>query len=170
MPRGTWPVRRAWIRPRKPGSPARGHAELVHASDGMPPESARTLTLRRDSTSDGIPVCALAGWRIARRVPCVRQLHAHHRMLIGMGGTSRPDRDWLPRLITLCGAHHDWAHHQERRAAEHAGVIVRRGGYLAELDKIPVRYVLSRTGWAHLTRDGAAVPCPVPPGLPEGYA
>lgn len=140
----------------------------MHTSDTWAPANAKQAALDRDSFH-GQPVCALAGWRVAG-IPCSGTLDAHHRMLKGMGGTRRPWRDWLPRLITLCRAHHTWVHDKERAKAESAGVIVRRGdGDPAKLDA-PVRYVLSATGWARLTGDGQAIDCPAPPGVPEGFA
>lgn len=154
-------------------APLGRHLVLVHSSDSEAPASARLQALRRDSLDDW-PVCALTGWQQAtqggRVLQCVPELDAHHRMLKGSGGTSRPDRDWLPRLVTLCRRHHLWAHDQARKLAEMAGVIVRRGAYLARLDQIPVRYFLSRTRWALLTADGQAIACPPPADIPEGFA
>jgi hypothetical protein len=141
----------------------------VHASDTWAPGNARQAALDRDSLHDQ-PVCALTGWRVAG-IPCTGVLDVHHRMLKGIGGTSRPWRDWLPRLITLCRAHHTWVHDKERRLAELAGIIVRRGdGDPARLTAAPVRYALSATRWAYLTTAGSAVDCPPPSGVPEGFA
>ena len=154
------PFRRARHPPARPAGDA-GTPSAVHDSDALVPGTARELALARDSLG-GWPACALAGWTVPG-IGCSGGLDVHHRMLIGAGGTSRADRDWLPRLITLCRAHHWWAHDRERLLAEHAGIIVRRGAYLARLDEIPVRYALSPTRWALLAADGHAVPCPPPP-------
>jgi hypothetical protein len=142
----------------------------LHASDTAVPATARAAALDRDSLA-GVPVCALAAdWRGTRR-RCVPLLDAHHRMLKGAGGTSSPYRDWLPRLVTVCRDHHDWAHDQARAVAEALGIIVRRGdGDLARLTTTPVRYALSGTGWAFLTPAGLAVDCPPPDYVPEGFA
>lgn len=151
------------VRLRRP-APQRT-ADSLHGSDGSIPETGRVLALRRDSYR-GYPVCAAAGWP-EPAVRCSRMLDAHHRILIGYGGTSLPDRDILPRLITLCRAHHEWVH-GHRKQAEDAGLIVRRGSPRTALDRLtstPVTYVLSETGWALLTIEGIAVGCPPPEGL-----
>lgn len=141
----------------------------VHASDTWAPADAKQAVLDRDSVH-GQPVCALAGWQVAG-IRCSGPLDAHHRMLKGMGGTRRPWRDWLPRLVTLCRSHHWWAHDKERAKAELAGIIVRRGdGDPAKLTSTAVRYALSATKWAYLTEDGRAVDCPPPDDVPEGFA
>lgn len=64
------------------------------------------------------PRCALADRDYG---PCWGALDAHHVAVKGMGGTSHDDSP----LVTLCRAHHSWAH-EHTAAAREIGLLAER--------------------------------------------
>ena len=61
-------------------------------------------------------------------VPCggIRPIVIHHKILRGMGGTSRPEIHEAGNLVVLCDRHHDLAH-SNPAAATACGVIIKKG-------------------------------------------
>jgi hypothetical protein len=91
---------------------------------GFPPEVHDEIFAR-----DG--GCILRGWGDAP-VLCGGGLTAHHRDLIGMGGTSDPRVHVAANGICLCWHHHDYAH-LYRLWARGLGLICDHGDkFLAE--------------------------------------
>jgi hypothetical protein len=71
--------------------------------------------------------CVLLAWSWpAGPVDCLGSLQAHHRELVGMGGTSDPRKHVAANGLGVCLSHHDWAHHN-RIPAGHFGLIVDKG-------------------------------------------
>ena len=84
------------------------------------PAGVAEFVLRRDGG------CVAHRRGFALDVPCAGRLVIHHRIIKGMGGTSRPEMNEPDNLVTLCDRHHVHAHERDRRGAEAAGIIVRR--------------------------------------------
>lgn len=85
---------------------------------------------------------------------------AHHRRNKGMGGTSRPDRDWLSNLLCLDPLVHNGGPrsvHARRKWAEKNGYLVPKNVEWASM--IPIR--LCGRIWVYLTDDGQYAPPPV---------
>jgi hypothetical protein len=76
----------------------------------------KAVILRRDGG------CALRG---GPHGPCWGPVDAHHRRLLGQGGSAAPESHRASNGIAACRGHHDWIH-RSRLKAEGLGLIVSR--------------------------------------------
>lgn len=124
-----------------PGSAARQsrNGGQVSTDPGFHPAVKATI-LRRDGG------CVLRG---GPHGPCWGPVDAHHRRLLGQGGSSAPESHRASNGIAVCRGHHDFLH-RFRLQAEGLGLIVSRYRNPAE---VPVSFDGGRTRkW--LTDDG----------------
>jgi hypothetical protein len=91
------------------------------------PPSVKALIKERDEG------CVLRG--VAEWGPCLGPVDAHHRRLIGSGGSTAPETHRASNGIQLCRGHHD-AVHRQRLKAEGYGLIISRYARPAE---VPLR-------------------------------
>ena len=135
------------ITPLKPGGPlrrtvappvARSHAPVTPIAHGR-----KITPIRKNTLDPGFPPevrdeifardggCVLRGWADAP-IPCGGGLTAHHRDLVGMGGTSNPGVHVAANGVCLCWHQHDYAH-LWRLWARGLGLICDHGdSFLAE--------------------------------------
>jgi hypothetical protein len=100
----------------------------VHAASGLPklargfPARAHDLIIERDFG------CVLSGWQApGLEGGCLGPFQAHHRDLIGMGGTSDLTVHHPANGLGLCLAHHSTWVHIQRVTAARFGLIVDGG-------------------------------------------
>jgi hypothetical protein len=138
------------------------------AGRGVPGKSARQSRKRPETNADpGFPpkVKALIGRRDGGCVlrgnadwgSCWGPVDAHHRRLIGSGGSTAPETNRASNGIELCRGHHGHVHHYRLRS-EPFGLIISR---YRDPEKALISFDNGRTWWG-LTNRGdrlPAVPC-----------
>lgn len=126
-------------------APLRGHGQSRRDDRQDPgfPNEVEAVILRRDYARFG--GCVLAGWG-----DCWGLLVAHHRQLVGMGGTSLPGTHVPSNGLGACQGHHDWAHNNSLAARQY-GLIVSRGRVHPSRARLSVD---KGETWMWLTDDG----------------
>jgi hypothetical protein len=111
-----------------PGMPRKAVRQSAGAdTESEFPPSVKALIKERDGG------CVLRG--VAEWGPCLGPVDAHHRRLIGAGGSTAPETHRASNGIQLCRGHHGLVHHY-RLKAEGFGLIVSRYKLPAE---VPLR-------------------------------
>jgi hypothetical protein len=142
MPRSKAPFR-ASVAPvrRNSGSSGNGTAAArrqrkpeLSADPGFPPEVKALISMR----DVGCVLRGNAAWGA-----CWGPVDAHHRRLIGSGGSAAPETHTASNGISLCRGHHD-AVHRCRARAQAFGLIISRYWHPR---RAPVSFDNGRTWW-----------------------
>jgi len=129
-----------------PGNGARQSRKRPQANPdpGFPPEVKALIRLR----DGGCVLRGNAAWG-----DCWGPVDAHHRRLIGSGGSTAPETHAAPNGIELCRGHHDYVHRYRLRS-EAFGLIISR---YRNPEKALISFDNGRAWWG-LTSGGHCLP------------
>jgi hypothetical protein len=150
-PRTPMPLRATSMRRRGAGR------REVRQDPGFPPDIKMGI-FDRDRGQ-----CVLQGWEGCGWEGCWGTLAAHHRQLVGMGGTSEPRVHVMSAGVVACEGHHVYWVHRHVLAAKVYGLIVPRANGGRPVSRERITFDRGVTWWL-LTDDGRRIPWAPRPG------